>query len=92
MELIQPNLYFIECRDEQDIHRISIVDQSSLHVLIGDSSRDDQGIIMWEMQVSQVVVCEGYGLEGIDCWREEIINFFFSSPIRASGMSFLGRA
>ena len=49
MDLISPNLYFVEGRDKQDIRRTPIVNQDSLHVEIGDDSRDDQGIIMWEV-------------------------------------------
>ena len=46
IELVSPNLYFVEGRKKQDIHRTLIVNQDSLHVEIGDDSRDDQGIIM----------------------------------------------
>ena len=62
MELISSNLHFVKCRGEQDIRRTSVINQDSLHVKVGDGGRDDQGVIMGEMQASQVVISEGDGL------------------------------
>ena len=48
MELVSPNLHFVEGRDKKDIRRTLIVNQDSLHIEIGDENKDGQGIIMWE--------------------------------------------
>ena len=49
IELISSNFYFVEGRYKQNMSKTPIVNQDSLRVKIGDDSRDDQGIIMWEV-------------------------------------------
>ena len=92
MEPISAYLYFVKCRDEQNIGRAPVVNQDSLNVEIGDSSQDDQCIVMGEMQASQILIVEGYGLVSPDHRRGEVKNFFFGSSTCIPGMPLLGRA
>ena len=59
---------------------------------MGGGNRDDQGVVVGEMQAFQVVVGEGDGLMSSSCRRGEVVNFFFTSLTSTSGVSLLGRA
>ena len=87
MELISANFYFVECRDKQDIRITPTVNQDSLHIEVGNGSRDDQGVVVEKMQASQVVVGESDGLMSSSRRRGEVANFFLISPIITPGMS-----
>ncbi|GFZ04986.1 hypothetical protein Acr_17g0005580 [Actinidia rufa] len=62
MELISSNIHFVKCRGEQDIRRTPVVNQDPLHIEIGDGNRDDQCVVMGEMQASKVIIGESDGL------------------------------
>ena len=66
-----------ECRDEQDVRRTPVINQDPLHIKISDGSKDDQGIVVGDMQASQVIIGEGNGLMSSSCRRGYVINFFF---------------
>ena len=59
---VSPNLHLVKCRDEQDLCRTPVVNQYPSHIEIGNGDGDDQRIIMWEMQASQIIVGDGDGL------------------------------
>ena len=64
MESISHYLHLIESRDKQNVSQTPVVNQDPLKVKITDCDRDNQCIIMGEMQASQILVSEGDGLVG----------------------------
>ena len=87
VELVLPNFYFFKCQDKQDIYRTPVINQDFLHIEVGDGSRDDQSVVVGEMQASQVVIGEADGLMSSSCRRGKVVNFFFSLPTSTLGMS-----
>ena len=86
MEPISAYLHFVKCRDEHDIGKAPVVNQDPLNVEIGDSSRDEQCIVMGETQASQILIGESYRLVSPDHRCGEVENPFFSPSTCLSGI------